>query len=367
MGTNNSPDNIISISLILMFVIFVIDLQLPLGVAGGVPYITVIIISLWFNNKNYVIGFAIICTILTLFGLFLSPSGGELWKVCTNRGLAIFAIWTTTILVIKWQNSQKQVELEVLKYNAELEESVQLQTKEYLKAKKEAEEASQAKSQFLSSMSHELRTPLNAILGFSQLIEMNSNDEIIKKNSQEIIDGGNHLLMLINEVLDLSKIESGIVDLSIKTHSFNKIFNSILSLIKPIADKHAIKICNKVSSLSDININVDDMRFKQVLLNILSNAIKYNTENGKVIIDCSTNDGNMLCLSITDTGKGLTAEQQINIFSPFDRAGAEGSNIEGTGLGLSISKKLIEKMGGKITVESQPENGSCFLVQIPLS
>ena len=240
---------------------------------------------------------------------------------------------------------------------------------ELIASKQEAESANNAKSDFLSSMSHELRTPLNAILGFSQLIKMNTKEELTKINSQEIITGGEHLVELINQVLDLSKIESGFVDLSIKSHNFNKIFNDTMSLIKPIADKYSIQICNKVDPLSgvNININVDETGFKQVLLNILTNAIKYNTENGKVTIDCPLNNGKMFCLSVTDSGKGLTAEQQIKIFLPFDRAGLEGSNIEGTGLGLVISKKLIEQMGGTITAESEIGKGSCFLIQVPLS
>ena len=196
-------------------------------------------------------------------------------------------------------------------------------------AREEAEHANQAKSEFLSSMSHELRTPLNAILGFSQLLELDEEDDTKKKNIKEIVDGGNHLLELINEVLDLAKIESGHVNLSIKEHSLNKILTNSLLMIKPLADEHAIKIDYKVSSLPDININVDEMRFKQILLNLLSNAIKYNSEKGKVTIDSSPCDENMFCLSITDTGKGFTIKQLSHLFEPFERFGAENSHVEG--------------------------------------
>ena len=363
MNITNLPINLILICLLLMATIFVIDLQLPLGVAGGIPYVAVIIVSLWFKNQNYVISLAIICTILTLIGYYFSPSGSELWKAIANRGLAIFAIWTTAVLATKWEQTQMQVEIDTLKSNKILEEQVELRTNEYLQAKEEAEKANNAKSKFLSSMSHELRTPLNAILGFSQLIEMKSQEEKTRDNSQEIINAGNHLLSLIEEILDLSKIESGHIELSIEECSLNKILNNTLTLINPLAEKHSIQIENKVNT--SFNINVDKMRFKQVILNFLSNAIKYNSENGKVIIDSST-DNNMLRLSITDTGKGLTPEQLNNLFEPFERLGAENSNIEGTGLGLNISKDLIELMGGTITVESTVGKGSRFLIHVPL-
>ena len=238
---------------------------------------------------------------------------------------------------------------------------------ELLNAKDESESANRAKTQFLSSMSHELRTPLNAILGFSQLLEMNEKDEQKRKNILEVIEAGNHLLKLITQVLDLAKIESGNVELSIKNYSLNKILNECLSMIKPFTDKHEIQIDENVSSFPDTNISVDEMRFKQVILNLLSNAIKYNSEKGKVTINCSSNDKNMLCLSITDVGKGFTPEQLTHLFEPFERFGAANSHIEGTGLGLVIAKDLIVSMGGTITVESEIRKGSRFIIEVPLS
>jgi len=250
-------------------------------------------------------------------------------------------------------------------YSDNLEIQVKERTSELEASRKEAEFANNAKSEFLSSMSHELRTPLNAILGFSQLIEMDAKDKLTKDNSREIINAGNHLLNLVNEILDLSKIESGYIQLSIEKCCLNEILNNILTLINSLAEKHSIQIENKIST--SFYINVDKTRFKQVLLNIMSNAIKYNSENGKVIIDASANDNNMLCLSISDTGRGLTSEQLSHLFEPFERLGAQNSNIEGTGLGLKISKELIELMDGMITVESTVGKGSNILIQAPLS
>jgi signal transduction histidine kinase len=258
-----------------------------------------------------------------------------------------------------------EAEEKLANYSHHLETQVKERTSELEVARQEAEHANIAKSEFLSSMSHELRTPLNAILGFAQLIEMNTKVDNTRESSQEIINAGNHLLSLINQVLDLSKIESGNLDLSFKKCFLNEILDDMITLIKPLAEKNSIIIDNKVNTLS--YINVDEIRFKQILLNILSNAIKYNRENGKVIINSSVNDRNIICLSISDTGTGLTDEQLNNIFEPFERLGKENSNIEGTGLGLKISKELIELMGGTITVESTVGKGSIFFIQFPLS
>ena len=236
-----------------------------------------------------------------------------------------------------------------------------------LEAKIEAEEASRSKSLFISSMSHELRTPMNAILGFSQLIDMNVKDESTKNYIKEVINAGNHLLKLINEILNLSQIESGKVDLCFDSYSLKDILESCLIMIQPSADDMSIRIDNKVDSLADVKIYVDEVRFKQVMLNLLSNAVKYNKEKGCVTIDYSKEEKGMLYLSITDTGKGIALNQQNNVFSPFDRAGEENSNIPGTGLGLAITKILIESMNGTIGFESTAGEGSCFWIKVPLS
>ncbi len=167
--------------------------------------------------------------------------------------------------------------------------------------------------------------------------------------------------------MDLSKIESGKIELSIASYNLNDLINKCLTIIKPVADGKKIKIENNVSILSEINVNIDKKRFIQIMLNLLSNAIKYNSINGNVIIDCTPVERRMIRISVTDTGRGLTSDQIDHLFNVFERLGADSSQIEGTGLGMAISKDLIELMGGAIGVESNIGKGSTFWIQMPLS
>lgn len=235
-------------------------------------------------------------------------------------------------------------------------------------AKDDAERANRAKSEFLSHMSHELRTPLNAILGFAQLLEYDKQLNTSQKESVlEIHKAGNHLLELISEVLDLAKIESGHVALSIEPVSLSKMLDECCNLTKTIAVSKNISLtCNPTGEQKNEKyVLADNIRLKQVLLNLLSNAVKYNRDNGSISVSCTTTAENTIILKVNDTGIGISEEKIAQLFQPFNRLGAEGSEIEGTGIGLVITRKLVAMMGGNMGVESAKNEGSCFWVELP--
>jgi len=243
---------------------------------------------------------------------------------------------------------------------------VKLAEERVLKAKEGAESANQAKSRFLSSMSHELRTPLNAIVGFSQLFELDRNLSVIQQeNIREIHKAGEHLLDLVNEVLDLSKIESGKVSMDIEALSPKDIIGDCVGLIQADADARSISIEVLLELDSGINLLADERRVKQVLLNLLSNAVKYNVEGGDIKIRCQLDDAFRVRISVMDTGKGIPALERREVFQPFNRLGAENSTIEGTGVGLTISKQLVEQMNGEMDFSSLERKGSTFWFHLP--
>ncbi|MBR9903707.1 MAG: GAF domain-containing protein [Gammaproteobacteria bacterium] len=233
-------------------------------------------------------------------------------------------------------------------------------------ARDQAETASRAKSEFLSSMSHELRTPLNAIIGFSQILANSRREPLGDKQQRQVSQierSGQHLLSLINEVLDLAKIEAGHMTLSIEPIILANVFNDACSTLEDCAEAAGIQF--RYTSPNDRwQVNADYTRTKQILLNLLSNAIKYNSPNGSIDIAVAHLVDHVR-VSVTDTGPGIAPERQHELFEPFNRLDAEGGNIEGSGIGLAITRELVERMNGEIGVDSQPGQGATFWFTLP--
>jgi PAS domain S-box-containing protein len=233
------------------------------------------------------------------------------------------------------------------------------------RAQREAERANRAKSEFLSRMSHELRTPLNAILGFGQLLGMDDMTDEQRESVEQILKGGHHLLELINEVLDISRIETGQLALSIEPIPVDHILGEVLALVRPMAAGRGVDLSAESRS-DDLHVVADQSRLKQVLLNLVSNAVKYGGPGARVTIRCQRRAGDRLRILVRDTGPGIPKDKMDRLFTAFDRLGAETSQEEGTGLGLALSRQLVEAMGGTIGAESRVGEGSTFWVELPL-
>jgi hypothetical protein len=231
-------------------------------------------------------------------------------------------------------------------------------------AQQEAERVSRAKTDFLSRMSHELRTPLNAILGFAQVLELDELGDDHRRSVEQILRAGRHLLDLINEVLDISRIESGRLALSLEPVEVGEVVEEALDLIRPIAAGQSITLPATLPAACAGHVRADRQRLKQVLLNLLANAVKFNRHGGRVTVDCEVAGTGRLRLAVGDTGPGISEAQRPLLFSPFERLGADQWGVEGTGLGLALAKGLVEAMGGAIGVDSAPGQGSVFWVEL---
>ena len=234
--------------------------------------------------------------------------------------------------------------------------------------KLELERAGKAKDLFLASMSHELRTPLNAILGFTQLL---NNDNLPITSQQRktfmghILKAGEHLLTLINEILDLAKIESGTVTFSMEPVGLAELLQEANRMVEVTANKRGVRII--MSPVDGLHVQADRTRLKQIVLNLLSNAIKYNRDEGVVVVDCTVSGADKVRVSVQDTGPGLKPDQVNALFQPFNRLGQEGGSEEGSGIGLVVTKRLVELMGGSIGVHSTQGTGSVFWIELPLT
>ena len=277
----------------------------------------------------------------------------------------------TWLAVIRDVTARQEAEAEVARVQASLEQRVEERTAELGRANEilrekhvEVERANRAKSEFLSRMSHELRTPMNSILGFGQVLARKVTPEQ-EKHVRHILDAGRHLLELINEVLDISRIESDQLRLSSEPVALGSVIQESINLVQHLAAERDVTIGEDPFE-SDSFVMADRQRLKQVLVNLLSNGVKYNRRGGQVTITCFR-VGDRAQISVSDTGRGIPAHLLDRLFNPFDRLGAENSEIEGTGLGLALSQRLVEHMGGSLRVASKEGVGTDFWIELPLA
>jgi signal transduction histidine kinase/DNA-binding response OmpR family regulator len=262
------------------------------------------------------------------------------------------------------REAHDELEQRVLERTAQLA----VANKELDQRNREVERATKLKSKFLANMSHELRTPLNAIVGFSDLLSEQTPGPLNDKQKRfvgHIKQASGHLLQLINDILDLSKIEAGQLELRCEAFQINDALPEVLSTIRPLAMAKQITVEHQLEN--DLTIYADRVRFKQILYNLLSNAVKFTPKNGRIDIVCCKDQG-AARISVTDTGIGIRAEDQKTVFEEFRQVEGSSSNAqEGTGLGLAITKRLVEQQGGKVSLQSEPGKGSRFTITLPLA
>lgn len=312
--------------------------------------------------------------------------GADDWLIAASSrqplvgSLAANALWATlaaglvgtllVTLVVETLGRRREYALGLVEERTEalrraLDEQAHLEAGQR-QARETAEAANRSKNEFLSRMSHELRTPLNAILGFGQLLSLDELSGTQAESVDQILKGGRHLLDLINEVLDISRIETGTLPLSPEPVLVEDILRDTLTLMRPLATNRNLRISVDEPSQDGVHVLADRQRLKQILLNLIGNAVKYSNEGGTITVSCEKTDGDQLRIHVADTGPGIRAEHLSRLFVPFERLGAERSGTEGAGVGLALSRRLAEAMGGTVDVTSTYGEGSCFTIQLSI-
>jgi PAS domain S-box-containing protein len=269
---------------------------------------------------------------------------------------------------VEAETALRDTEARLRSATADLEERVRERTAELLLAKERAEAAGRAKSDFLSSMSHELRTPLNGIIGFAEFMIDGKPGPLNLKQKEylgDVLASGRHLLQLINDLLDLTKVEAGKMRLYAEPFRLLIAIEEVCAVMRPLAEQKNIVISVSIDALLDV-VTLDQQKFKQVLYNLLSNAVKFTGAGGRVAISAAPHDGSQFTLSVADTGIGIKAEDMTRLFADFEQLD-DARTHGGTGLGLALTRRLVELHGGSITVSSELGKGSAFTVVLPFS
>lgn len=353
-GTRNIVSSrLLTVGLLWAAVIMGLDLLSPTSVASGVPYVGLVLLGLWLPQRWYIFVAAITGTILTVVGFLISPISIENQVVITNLFIAIFAIWVVALLCFIYKRDEKALDV---------------RTRELVETNLQLQEANRGKSRFLSAMSHELRTPLNAVLGFADLLKGKFFGMLNEKQYgyvSQIEKSGQHLLLLINELLDIAKIDSGTAELHLEEFDPKEYLMGTVELMQPQFDKKGLDV--SVSHEPSLTIMTGDRRrCNQIMLNLLSNAIKYTPENGKIKLRFLQHEGQAKFM-VSDTGLGIDPDEQEKIFSEFHQADrARDASLGGIGIGLALTRRLVEMHGGEIGVTSILGKGSTFWFTLPL-
>ncbi|TAJ94223.1 MAG: response regulator [Gammaproteobacteria bacterium] len=333
---------------LLMAGIFLIDRHTPLGIAIGVLYVVPVLLSLGARNERFCLGITLACTLLIFFGMYkIAPETVETWSIAANRALSCLVVWVTAILGLLRLRGEQALR----------------------RARDAAEAATRSKAQFLAHMSHELRTPLTAIIGYSEMLEEDAEHyghPTIRSDLRRIHTAGRHLMDLIGDILDLSRIEAGKLTLTPRTFTLGELLEPIRTTLLPLASVHHNTLT--IQAPEHEIVHADPLRLRQCLMNLLSNAAKF-TERGEITLKVERRlaaTGMDFIFTVGDTGIGMSPETLDKVFDAFVQA-ADGPSAGhgGAGLGLTITRELAQLMGGGLRVESAPGKGSFFTLWLP--